>query len=65
MPFTISLTKKEIYHLKCSFEASFTDPESMNRYERSVQIKVDKAYLNSQKPKKKAVKRAPRLAFCY
>ena len=39
--YTVTLTAKQIWHLRESFEASFTDPDSMNETERALSDKLD------------------------
>ena len=51
--YTLRLTERQLWFLMDSYEASFTEPESMNKIEVSVQKKLQRLYLKAHADKKK------------
>lgn len=42
--FTLKVTERELWFLMCDFEASFTDPSTMNEHEVSVGHKLSELH---------------------
>lgn len=51
--YTLRLTERQLWHLKDSYEASFTEPESMNSVERGLARKLRELYQQAFKDKQR------------
>lgn len=52
--YTLKLTSKELWHLRESYEASFTDPDSRNAVEIAISVKLGHLSIAAHKAERRS-----------
>lgn len=47
--YSLKLTEQELWYLKCGYDASFTDPDSMSKVEKSASKKLNQVWLKARR----------------